>query len=347
MKRRMRLIALLSLTTVLVACVTAQTTYFRMSYVELVPAKHSKLKAYRGEPEFEQVENMEARARAMQDEGYVMLGYSQFISPLVKSLSKSYVTKYARIKEAQHVILEQPQPGASNLHYYLATYWGEIRPDSFSLGVILSELPEEIRQKIDEEMNMVFVDHAVPYTAATRAGIQTGDVIYTFNGERMTRVNQVLENIDRNKGKAITLQVLRKGETLDLPVQLTEPVARGTNEKILDFSVAPWTRTEPTDWSSLSITAIAQANIRTWQRMEQQRQVEAARARAAAQSYLASLDTTSNPVGTQISPRVDPRAHDAMKAASAWMAKEQGRKQLETMNIWFGNLQPIYGISRF
>lgn len=166
--------ALALLAPLLASCTTLQTTYFRGSYIELTGADHPALQAAPATPRFAQVEDMKDKAHALYGEGYTMLGYSQFVSPLLPSLAGSYSTKWGRKVGAAYVGLETPRPGRSNLHYYLATYWGKLLPGVAPFGVYLDGLPEALLARIGAEQDMVVVWQVIDGTPAEAAARAAG-----------------------------------------------------------------------------------------------------------------------------------------------------------------------------
>ncbi len=82
---------------------------------------------------------------------------------------------------ATHVVLETPTAGSSNLHYYLVTYWARVKPESFNFGGYLSDLPDELLDRIGKNLNMVIIEQVVPGTPAAAAGLRGGDVILAVN----------------------------------------------------------------------------------------------------------------------------------------------------------------------
>lgn len=69
----------------------------------------------------------------------------------------------------------------------------------------------------------IYVSQISPYSAAERAGIQIGDVITEFNGEKVTTVEELNEKKEAFKvGDTITLTYIRDGETRKADLKLTE-----------------------------------------------------------------------------------------------------------------------------
>jgi hypothetical protein len=358
-----RLLALALAVLALPACTTMQTTYFRGSYQELAKADDPMLLPYAGQPGFSQADDMAAKARAMHAEGYVMLGYSQFISPLLTTLAESYSTKWGEEVGAAHVVLETPRPGASNLHYYLVTYWRRLDPAGFSLGVSYQDLPAELLKRIGESHNLLIVMQVVPGTPAAAAGLRADDVIVEMDGEYVENVKTLTQRIAGKRGKEVLFGISRKGEGLEIPVRLATPQPR-SGTSTAGYQESPWLDTQTRDWSGLSAANLAAANTAaTQQRIEQDRQLFNERLRVQAQrnqQSLAAQDPAStgptsrrgggktraelNPGGRQASYTMSYQQQLEMwKQMSKTMTQWADRKALQAMQIWLENAPNAYG----
>lgn len=285
-----RLLALLLVMLVLPACNTMQTTYFRGSYQALGKADNPVLLPFSGQPGFSQVEDMSVKSREMLQAGYMMLGYSQFVSPLLTSLAESYSTKWGAEVGAAHVVLETPLPGESNLHYYLVTYWGRYDPAAFTVGVIWQDLPEELLQRIGDDRNLVVVLQVIPGTPAADAGLRANDLIAAIDGDYVENTKTLTQRVTDRRGKEVRLGLFRTGESLEIPVRLAEPQPR-SGTSLPAYRETPWVDTQARDWSSLSLANLAASNMAaTAQRIEQDRQLHFERARAQAQRNLDALN---------------------------------------------------------
>ena len=200
------------------------------------------------------VEDMADGVLDMYGRGYAMLGYSQFVSPLLTSLAPSYATKYAAAMNAAYVVLETPRPGSSNLHGYLATYWAMVRPELSTFGSYIQNLPEDMLKRLGENYNRVMLRQIIPGTPAAGAGFKANDIVLAVNGVRVVSTDVFSKMLNENQGKEVLISIPRQGELLELPVILTVPVQ--VSNAGYGFYEAPWRNTEPTDWSSLSAANI-------------------------------------------------------------------------------------------
>ncbi len=296
-KRSARTIAaLIIFVACLPACTTMQTTYFRAGYHQIVKAESPQLQAHQGAPSFSQVEDMAKTSHALYGEGYAMLGYTHFVSPLLTSLAQDYSIKWGTEVGATRVVLETPRAGASNLHYFLVTYWARVKPQQFSFGGYLSNLPDELLNRIGKEMNMVILEQVVPGTPAAAAGFRAGDVIVAVAGKHVPDTAAFMARVDDNAGKEVRMSILRQGTALEIPVHLAAAVSLPVPEGMgtVGYLESPWESTQPADFSGLSAAAIASATTAIVQDMQrQQREQEYERARARARANLEYLDSQS------------------------------------------------------
>jgi len=354
----------------LAACTTLQTTYFRASYKVLIQADHPGLQPYEGTPAFTQVKDMPGKSRQMHGEGFVMLGYSQFISPLFTSLAESYSTKWGAEVNAAHVVLETPKPGPSNLHYYLVTYWARVRPEQFSFGGHVTDLPDELLERIGKELNLVILEQAIAGTPAAAAGLRANDVILAMDGERVLDTKTLTQLIDKNRGKKVDVGISRDGRTMELPVRLaagSAPAQPSGGKGVIVYRGSPWDNTKPTDWSGLSIAALTSAAVQTYQH---QRELEYERARARAEANLVYLNSRSTAAQGPTSrrgggsvptsrrgggaplpgrggygvPYVDQqRAMEQLREYGKSWGAQMDRQRQQNVSIWLNNAPNAYG----
>lgn len=243
MKPFMVRILFLAVVLVVSSCTTMQTTYFRMSYKSLESTDNAGFLPYSGTPEFMMVEDMADGALDMYGRGYAMLGYSQFVSPLLTNLAPSYATKYAATLNAAYVVLETPRPGHSNLHGFLVTYWAKVRPEQFTFGSYSQNLPEDLLKRLGEDYNLVMLRQIVPGTPAAGAGFKADDVVLAVNGVRVVSTDVFLKMLNENHGKEVLISISRQGKLHELPVALAVPVQ--VSNAGYDFYEAPWKNTKP------------------------------------------------------------------------------------------------------
>ena len=292
MKTNNTLFGLIAILILLQGCTTMQTFYFNGSFQPLEDIHSSGLLPAEGETQFRMVSDMTVGAKEMYNQGYAMIGYSQFVSPLYKSLAPGYATKYARKLGAQYAVMETPQPGASNLHGYLVTYWSRVSSDAFSLGVYHSDLPRELLNAVGQDYNLVYLEGVVPGTPAAEAGLKADDVLLAVNGKRVTSTDVLRDLLRRNRGGEVSVSVSRYGKHLTMPVRLRQPTMAAN----FSYHDRPWENTAPRDWSRLSA---ANTTIRVLQQQQRQRQLEAAYERGRQQAYQAPSYTSAGCSGNE------------------------------------------------
>jgi serine protease Do len=98
------------------------------------------------------------------------------------------------------------------------------RPVRGYLGIQMQQLDPATRSALgyQEELGAVIMGVTSGSPAQT-AGLQPGDVVRFFNGEEIRTPSQLLARLQRTKvGETITLDVWRKGETLQLKATIAE-----------------------------------------------------------------------------------------------------------------------------
>lgn len=360
----------LTLTVVAVAillqagCTTMQTTYFRGSFQPVDTVTNPAFEPYSGESRFREVGDMAIAARDMYDEGYALIGYSQFVSPLFTSLAPSYATKYAATLEAEYAVMETPQRGASNLHAFLVTYWSRVRPEAFRMGAYAEELPDQLLSRLGAEYNVVFLRGVVDGTPAAVAGLERDDVVLAVDGLRVESLRAYNDMVKKAYGEDVVLSVSRRGDLLDIPVDLTNAMESRASVQYFD---APWRNTAPRDWSMLSAANIT-ANVVRQQQQERERQAAYERGRLAAMEASANLqgdyDSSYRSFASERSARASgqqggysrmdrvlgvpkPSAQEWSMSYGGFLDNFTGLKgnpnELDGLDIWFKHAPNIYG----
>jgi membrane-associated protease RseP (regulator of RpoE activity) len=288
---------LLTSVVLMVGCTTLQTTYFSQSYVPLDNVSNPALEPYAGSTSFEIVSDMDAGALNMYGAGYAMIGYSQFVSPLLTNLMPSYATQYGQSIGAAHVVSQTPIAGGSNLNAFLVTYWAKLKPGQFALGVYSEDLPEELLKRLGEKYNVVMLKQVVNGTPAKEAGLRADDVVLAVDGIRIAKDTDLSQAIAAKQGKQVTISVSRQGSLLEMPVRLAVVKPSGGS---VGFRSAPWTTTKPTDWSSLSAASIV-AEAQKQQQMERERQAAYERGLYESRQRMQSLDSGGSSSGSSAS----------------------------------------------
>ncbi len=101
-----------------------------------------------------------------------------------------------------------------------------------ALGVSGEELDPYMAQMLNiPNLRAVIINAMDPQGAAAAAGLRVGDVIVKYQGEAVTSSNMLLDRIaETAPNTKVTLQVVRNGKLLDMPVVMGEKAVNyGTN----------------------------------------------------------------------------------------------------------------------
>lgn len=301
---------------VLQGCTTIVTHYHRDSYVKLADSNDPALLPAPEHPVYKQVDNLNAEAPLLYGQGYGLLGYSQFVSPLAQSLSGTYGTLWGKEVGAALVVQQTPQ-GAGGLNSrYLVTYWGKYDPDFFSLGAQLAQLPDDVLRQVGEKFNIVYIRAVVPGTPASTAGLQAGDALLSFNGKPIANVKDLTKKIEEHYGQHVVLGVARRPRgAMVIAVDLRTPTPKRKGDSTIVMRLHPWDRTSATDWSELGdIGRIVSNSIQNYQRMEQQRREEALQAQLQRQRRLDYLKAKEAEQSDSAQRRSPPDLRSALQA---------------------------------
>jgi len=85
------------------------------------------------------------------------------------------------------------------------------------LGVAVRPLTEDERKQIESDSGLVVEQSG---GAASRAGVQVGDVILAFNNQPLKSVDQLRRLVDRSHG-SIALLIQREGNKIFVPIKLS------------------------------------------------------------------------------------------------------------------------------
>ena len=81
------------------------------------------------------------------------------------------------------------------------------------LGIYLQDIDENLSRGLNVKQNSgVYVSEVIPDSPASKGGLQDGDIIIEFDGERMTRSGDLFNKVATTKvGKEVTVKYLRNG----------------------------------------------------------------------------------------------------------------------------------------
>ncbi len=90
------------------------------------------------------------------------------------------------------------------------------------LGIVPVNITQDLKDAFDlPSTEGLLVQQVQPNTPAAKAGMKTGDVIFTLNGKKVQDADQFrLQVAQIEPGRTINLGVLRKGKRMEIPVKL-------------------------------------------------------------------------------------------------------------------------------
>jgi regulator of sigma E protease len=86
---------------------------------------------------------------------------------------------------------------------------------NFGFAIILIALIHAVGIPVETSVR---IGQVLPDSAATEAGLQTDDVITTFDGQPIERINELKTGIMESEGRTVELQVLRNDQILNIPI---------------------------------------------------------------------------------------------------------------------------------
>jgi serine protease Do len=92
------------------------------------------------------------------------------------------------------------------------------------LGIYMQKLTGQLRKALDlKEKEGVLVSHVLKDSPAEEAGLEEGDVIVEYHGDRLDSPRDLRERVrDTSLGESVNLRILRDGDELILPVVIGE-----------------------------------------------------------------------------------------------------------------------------
>ncbi len=122
------------------------------------------------------------------------------------------------------------------------------------LGVVIQPLNQQLAEQFGVKVREgILVGDVQPNSPAAQAGLKAGDLILKFEGKPVSDVQQLVGLVDRSPvgGKA-TLQIVREGKRMEIPVTLREqPADYGVASR--GFSGGRGGRSEPAKVDKLGI----------------------------------------------------------------------------------------------
>jgi S1-C subfamily serine protease len=107
----------------------------------------------------------------------------------------------------------------------LATH-GRIRRGYLGIGAQPVRLPEELAQRLGQEVALLIVA-VEPDTPAQQAGLMLGDTIVTLGGERVQHIEELMALLSGDRvGRQVSAKIIRGGEIREVNVPLASEEER-------------------------------------------------------------------------------------------------------------------------
>lgn len=171
----------------LAGCAAPQAiSYHGRSFVPVLELSEEEREQRGGDAEVRETSDLDNDAQRLFAEGYELVGFSKFVSPLAPLLADVNAEATAEAKGATLALAEPPQPARFRQHYYLATYWRRADPADYILGAWYADLPASTLAAVGCLNNAVMVLDVLEGTPAARHDLRKGDTLWSANGRRIT-----------------------------------------------------------------------------------------------------------------------------------------------------------------
>jgi membrane-associated protease RseP (regulator of RpoE activity) len=197
----------------------ANPLHYGWAYVPLHDPTSEIFQEPLGDIEYRELEDMKAMIEAereMYRKGYVMVGYSNMMSPQLEMIAASASRKWGNQVGASAVLHT-----FGNSHY-LATYWA--KPKRFVFGAYYADdVPEDARAALRRALafdQAVIVESVVEGSPAFDAGVRPGDLLISLNKERIANAAALDRILRTREGTEVTFVVWSMREGAPRPVQV-------------------------------------------------------------------------------------------------------------------------------
>lgn len=153
--------------------------------------------------ELQTVDELAAAEDELTEQGLVMIGYVNMISPQPKSIGRGGAKKWGDTVGASHVL------NTVRRGHWLATYWA--KPKHMPLGAFFTgDLPKgasDALQGIFGQDGAVIVDFVAKGSPADEAGLMPGDLIVEVNEEPVLSPEDMNAKLRAYAGQSVVLTV--------------------------------------------------------------------------------------------------------------------------------------------
>ena len=152
-------------------------------------------------------------------QGFVLIGSARFPAP--ETAARNDAIQQGRSVGADRIVLYAPAteaaaPGAAIGGEWTATYYVRFQ---LPFGATFRNLRPEESAKLGSDGG-VAIGSVVGGTPAARANLLTGDFVLKINGHAFANRTAFQNQLKANTGRAVTLTIVRNGETLQRVVRL-------------------------------------------------------------------------------------------------------------------------------
>jgi len=197
----------------------ANPLHYGWAYVPLHDPHDAMFQAPTGDVEYRQLKDVEAMAEAereMYRKGYVMVGYSNMLSPQLEAIAPGAARNWAQDVGASAVLQT-----FGNRHY-LATFWA--RPRRYVFGAYYDEdLPPAARAALAKALHFkqgVIVESVVEGSPAFKADVQPGDLLIALDGAWIRSADALDTMLRSDAGSGVTIIVWSMHEGAPRPVHV-------------------------------------------------------------------------------------------------------------------------------
>jgi len=221
-----RFVALAALCLVAGCAAPQIISYYARSYVPVLDddgARHAHKS-----PSVEVTDDMDGAAANLYAQGYRLIGYSQFVSPLMPALANVNAKATAKSKGADHVLALQPRAANLDQHYFLATYWRSPEPHAFIFGAYYADPPRPLIAAVGCANSFVAVLDVAAGSPAAQAGIVRGDVIRNVDNRPIGSAAELDRVLIAAAGRTVSITLRRDEQDIAATVMLNRPPTRQT-----------------------------------------------------------------------------------------------------------------------
>lgn len=191
--------------------------HYNWAYTPLHDAKSAVFQQSQAKVEYREFKDIPAMVEAereMYRKGYIMIGYSNMMSPQLEMVAPSGARQLASSKGASVVL------NTFSRSHYLATLWA--KPKQYVFGAFYTDdLPNTARAALKDILKFeqgVIVQTVVEDSPAFDAKVRPGDLLISLNGEHIQNTAALDKLLRTHAGTEVTFVVWSMQEGAPRPV---------------------------------------------------------------------------------------------------------------------------------